>query len=132
MLCLVQHDEYKMKHAESEAAGFVPSGSCGLSSAGLMLMARAPLLCTVQYRTVLVLVLVRPYRSTYRPTVVRVRHGRMVGRWLQHPCKDGDEPPWRNLCESLGLAYCSDSRDVKAFEASYILSYNVVQAGPGS
>ena len=53
----------------------------------------------------------------------------MLGRWLQHPCKD-DEPPGRNLCEDLGLGW--DSRgDVEDFVASDILSYNVVQDHEG-
>ena len=54
--------------------------------------------------------------------------------YLQHPCKD-DEPAGRNLCEALGTTALGlevrDSRDVKAFEASYILSYNVVQDHEG-
>ena len=51
-----------------------------------------------------------------------------VGGWLQHPCKD-DESPGRNLCEDLGLGW--DSRGCRAFEASDILSYNVVQDHEG-
>ena len=53
-----------------------------------------------------------------------------VGRWLQHPCKD-DEPPGRNLCEDLGLGWDSRVGDVESFEASDILSYNVVQDHEG-
>ena len=40
-----------------------------------------------------------------------------------------DEPPGRNLCEDLGLGW--DSRGCRAFEASGILSYNVVQDHEG-
>ena len=42
-----------------------------------------------------------------------------------------DEPPGRNLCVALGLAWFGILGDVKAFEASYILSYNVVQDHEG-
>ena len=66
--------------------------------------------------------------------IVSYEYGTVGSWWLQHPCKD-DEPPGRNLCEDLGLLVGWDSSrilgDVEAFEASDILSYNVVQDHEG-